>query len=243
MQLVELDDDPAAPFPPVQRALREPDGLLAWGGDLSPQRLVNAYRHGCFPWFEPGQPILWWSPDPRLLLASERFHVSRSFARFLRRSDWTVTINTAFARVIDQCANIARDGQRGTWIVPAMCQAYTRLHQLGHAHSVEVWSAQAELVGGIYGVGIGRMFFGESMFSRRSNGSKVALIALCRHLHRHGMPLIDCQMETDHLLSLGAVVQDRAGFLARSRQLSAADVDGEPWLPSCTPVPVQALLA
>lgn len=242
MQLVELDEDPAAPFPPVEQALAEPDGLLAWGGDLSPQRLVNAYRHGCFPWFEPGQPILWWSPDPRMVLASDGFHIARSLARFLRRSDWSVTVNTAFAQVIGHCATIRRAGQRGTWIVPAMVRAYQRLHQLGHAHSVEVWSQQQELVGGIYGVGIGRMFFGESMFSRRSNGSKVALLALCRHLHRHGMPLIDCQMETAHLVSLGAVIQDRQRFLARSRQLSADDGGSATWLASPAPLPVQSLL-
>lgn len=242
MHLVELAVDPQAPFPPVEHALREPDGLLAWGGDLSPPRLANAYRHGCFPWFEPGQPILWWSPDPRLVLASDGFHVARSLARFLRRSDWSVTVNTAFNEVIGHCATIARPGQRGTWIVPAMIRAYQRLHQQGHAHSVEVWSTQRELVGGVYGVGIGRMFFGESMFSRRSNGSKIALLALCRHLHRHRMPLIDCQMETAHLVSLGAVTQDRPRFLACSRQLCAAPCHPGTWLPTPEPVPVSTLL-
>lgn len=241
-QLPELGADPGAPFPPVEQALRNPDGLLAWGGDLSPQRLLNAYRHGCFPWYGAREPILWWSPDPRMVLPSDSFHVARSLARFLRRSDWSVTINTAFSLVIDHCANIQRPYQHGTWILPDMAQAYCRLHRRGHAHSVEVWTADSELAGGVYGVGIGRMFFAESMFSSYSNGSKVALLALCRHLHRQGMPLIDCQTESAHLVRLGARSLDRAGFLACSRRLCADSAGPDVWLPTAQPLPVRSLL-
>lgn len=219
MRLTELGSDPDAPFPPLEQALREPDGLLAWGGDLHPARLLKAYRHGCFPWYEQGQPILWWSPDPRLVLPTDRFHVSRRFARDLRTSDWLVSADTRFEAVIRACARIARTGQHGTWIVPAMIEAYSTLHAQGHAHSVEVSDAGGSLIGGIYGIAIGRMFFGESMFSAVTNASKVALLALCRFLERHACPWIDCQVETDHLRSLGAVIMPRASFAGTSRRL------------------------
>lgn len=219
MYPIELDDSADAPFPPVERALREPDGLLAWGGDLSPLRLLNAYRHGCFPWYSEGQPLLWWSPDPRMVLRSDGFHVSRSLRRFLRRSDWTLHADGRFAEVIGHCAHTPRHGQDGTWILPPMIAAYTRLHELGHAHCVEVHDADARLVGGIYGVAVGRMFFGESMFSLADNGSKVALLGLCRFLQRQDMPMLDCQMHTDHLHSLGAFTVPRAQFIAASREL------------------------
>src|SRR5690606_3747754 len=186
MRLPELGRDPASAFPPVETALREPDGLLAWGGGLEPERLLAAYRHGCFPWFDDGQPILWWSPDPRLILRTDRFHVSRSFARALRASDWSISADTRFGEVIRACAHMPRDGQHGTWITPAMIDAYEALHAAGHAHSVEVAAPDGRLVGGIYGVAIGRMFFGESMFSTATGGSKIALLALCRHLQREG---------------------------------------------------------
>jgi leucyl/phenylalanyl-tRNA--protein transferase len=219
MHLPELGPAPDAPFPPVESALREPDGLLAWGGDLSPVRLVNAYRHGCFPWFDRGQPPLWWSPDPRLVLRPERFHVSRSFARFLRRCDWRLTADSRFEDVIATCARIRRTGQGGTWILPSMIDAYVRLHRLGHAHSVEVIDAGDRLVGGIYGVAIGAMMFGESMFSAAENGSKIALLGLCRYMQARGWPLLDCQMDTPHLRTLGAELVPRDGFIAESRRL------------------------
>lgn len=221
MRLTELDPSPEAPFPPVDTALRQPDGLLAWGGDLSPQRLLAAYAHGCFPWYERGQPILWWSPNPRLVLDTDSIHVTRRFTRFLRASTWTVGADQGFAEVIHACATIPRKGQRGTWLVPAMVAAYQHLHELGHAHSVEVRDLERRLVGGIYGIAIGGMFFGESMFSAASNGSKTALLALCRFLAANKMPLLDCQMDTDHLRSLGARLVARDQFLTASRALCA----------------------
>ena len=174
-----LPDDPAAPFPPVEEALQQPDGLLAVGGDLSPTRLLNAYRHGVFPWYSQGQPILWWSPDPRTVFATDSVHLGTRFRRSLRRSAWIVRADTAFGEVIDACASTPRPGQRGTWITGEMRAAYRRMHQLGHAHSFEVFDG-ARLVGGIYGVAIGRMFFGESMFSAQSGGSKVGVRAFSR---------------------------------------------------------------
>lgn len=215
--LPRLADDPAAPFPDATTALRRPDGLLAFGGDLAPTRLLNAYRHGIFPWFSEGQPILWWSPDPRMVFHTDGIHLSTRFRRSLRRSWWVVRADTAFADVIGHCAQSPRRGQDGTWITAGMRTAYERLHQLGHAHSVEVFDSEAtgaRLVGGIYGVAIGRMFFGESMFSGASGGSKVALAALARQLHAWGWPLIDAQVENGHLLSLGATRLPRAQFLA-----------------------------
>ena len=229
IRLPELLRDPDTPFPPVESALREPDGLLAWGGDLSPQRLLAAYRHGCFPWYDRGQPIMWWSPDPRMVLSTDGFHLSRSLHRFLRHSDWGIGIDQQFDAVIGACAQTPRPGQRGTWIIPEMIAAYRHMHALGHAHSVAVFAADGELVGGIYGIGVGRMFFGESMFSGRSNGSKIALLALCRHLHTHGCPMIDCQMDTPHLRSLGAGLQPREHFIASSRQLCAQPAPESLW--------------
>lgn len=229
IRLPELLRDADTPFPPVETALREPDGLLAWGGDLSPRRLLAAYRHGCFPWYDRGQPIMWWSPDPRMVLATDAFHVSRSLARFLRRCDWRVDVDQAFREVIAACADTPRRGQRGTWILPEMIDAFVHLHELGHAHSVAVFDGEGTLVGGIYGVGIGRMFFGESMFSHASNGSKTALLALCRHLQRHGCPVIDCQMDTAHLRSLGAALQARPRFIETSRSLCAGSAPDLLW--------------
>jgi len=213
-----LPDDPLAPFPPVEQALREPDGLLAVGGDLSPARLLNAYAHGIFPWFSEGQPILWWSPDPRVTFDTASFRLPSRFRRRLRQSDWSLRADTAFDAVVAHCAHTPRPGQDGTWIVPAMRRAYGALHRLGHAHSVEVYEGE-ELVGGIYGVGIGRMFFGESMFSGRSGGSKVALAALAGFLHEQGCPLIDAQVENPHLLSLGARLTPRSAFMGQVRAL------------------------
>ncbi len=208
-----LPDDPLAPFPDASLALRDPDGLLAMGGDLSPGRLLNAYRHGIFPWFSTDQPILWWSPDPRTVFRTDHVRLSSRFRRQLRHSHWTVRADTVFERVIAACAEIPRGGQRGTWITADMRAAYCRLHRLGHAHSVEVFDGE-HLAGGIYGVAIGRMFFGESMFSAQTGGSKVALAALAHRLHAWGWPLLDAQVENDHLLSLGAELWPRPRFLA-----------------------------
>ncbi|AZR35026.1 leucyl/phenylalanyl-tRNA--protein transferase [Xanthomonas vasicola] len=207
-----LDPDPAAPFPPAAQALRDPDGLLAIGGDLSPQRLLNAYTHGIFPWFSNGQPILWWSPDPRMVFRTDALRLSSRFKRQLRSSSWTIRADTAFEQVINACASVPRPGQDGTWITAPMQQAYIALHRLGHAHSFEVFDG-THLIGGIYGVAIGQMFFGESMFSVQSGGSKVALAALAAYLQAEGWPLLDAQVENPHLLSLGAQRLPRAPFL------------------------------
>ncbi len=208
---------PADPFPPVETALDEPDGLLAAGGGLSIRRLVDAYAHGIFPWYSEDDPILWWSPDPRIVLAPRDFHVSRSLKRRLKRQDFEVTSDTAFADVLDACA-APRDEGGGTWLVPAMRRAYLAMHHKGFAHSIEVWMGGA-LAGGVYGVALGRMFFGESMFSRRTDGSKIALAYLCAQLDRWGFPLIDCQLETEHLLSLGARPMPRRAFVAEVARL------------------------
>jgi len=212
LRLPLLRDDPQAPFPDASLALRDPDGLLAMGGDLSPERLLNAYSHGVFPWFCEGQPILWWCPDPRTVFPTDQVRLSSRFRRQLRHSQWMVRADTVFDRVIEACAAIPRNGQRGTWITADMRAAYSRLHRLGHAHSVEVFDGE-QLVGGIYGVAVGRMFFGESMFSARSGGSKVALAALAHRLHAWGWPLLDAQVENAHLLSLGADLWARPRFL------------------------------
>lgn len=199
------------PFPPPDRALNEPDGLLAAGGSLNPSRLLRAYRQGIFPWYSPGQPILWWSPDPRLVLFPEAINISRSLAKILRKERFTVTADTGFEAVIAACAAPRAAGQ-GTWITPAMQRAYSRLHRLGYAHSIETWR-QGELVGGLYGVAVGRVFYGESMFSRVSDASKVALAALATQLRRWDFAVIDCQMHTDHLVSMGAMDISRPIFL------------------------------
>jgi len=203
--------DPRAPFPDVRHAEREPNGLLAIGGDLSVPRLVNAYRHGIFPWFGPDDPILWWSPDPRTVLLPSEVRVSRSLCKTLKRELFRVSLDRAFDSVISACAEPRADGG-GTWLVPPMIAAYRRLHRSGLAHSVEVWH-QGELAGGLYGVAIGRVFFGESMFTRVTDASKVALVHLCRTLEGWGYGLIDCQVLTGHLLRMGAVQIPRARFV------------------------------
>lgn len=208
---------PAAPdaaFPPLERALREPDGLLCAGGDLSPARLLNAYRHGIFPWFNPGEPILWWSPDPRMVFRTDGVRLSSKFRRELRRSTWTLRADTAFAEVMRACATSPRPGQSGTWIGADMIDAYVELHRLGHAHSVEVFNG-VRLIGGIYGIAVGRMFYGESMFSLESGGSKVALAALAKLLHDRGWPLVDAQVESPHLRTMGAETMPRPLFAQR----------------------------
>ena len=228
LRLPALGGDPEAPFPPPDSALREPDGLLAIGGDLSPARLLNAYSHGIFPWYSEGQPILWWSPDPRMVFRSDGVRLSSRFRRGLRHSSWVARADTAFAQVIAACASTPRAGQRGTWITGGMQSAYGELNRLGHAHSVEVFDG-AELVGGIYGVAIGRMFFGESMFSGRSGGSKVALAALARRLCEWGWPLIDAQVENEHLVGLGAESWPRAEFLRRIDGLVHIPESADSW--------------
>ncbi|HEY6892755.1 MAG TPA: leucyl/phenylalanyl-tRNA--protein transferase [Rhodanobacteraceae bacterium] len=215
------------PFPPVESALTDPDGLLAAGGDLSPARLLAAYRLGIFPWYSRGQPILWWSPDPRTVFETGRMHVPRRLARFLRTCPWTLTADAAFEPVVRACA-APRARQRGTWLDPDMRVAYQRLHALGHAHSVEAWDGDA-LAGGIYGVAIGRMFFGESMFSAADHGSKVALLALAKALAGWGYPLLDAQVASPHLFTLGATEIGRADFSARVAALTALPGVGGSW--------------
>ena len=199
-------------FPPLSSALREPNGLLAAGGDLQPQRLLAAYRRGIFPWYSQGDPILWWSPDPRMVLFPAEVKISRSLAKTLRNADYRLRCDSDFAAVMAACA-APRQGAGGTWISAEMQQAYLRLHQLGYAHSVEVWR-DGVLCGGLYGVAVGAVFYGESMFSRVRDASKIALAHLCRHLERHAYAVIDCQMNTAHLASLGAREIARGEFAA-----------------------------
>lgn len=204
-------NDADAPFPDVAHALRDPDGLLAFGGDLSPARLLRAYRQGIFPWYSEDQPILWWSPDPRTVLYPERLKISRSLRKTLRKNIYTVTIDAAFRAVISYCAE-PRGDSPGTWLTADMIDAYSRLHETGHAHSIESWYG-GELVGGLYGLAMGRVFFGESMFSRRSDASKVAFVRLAAQLQKWGYVLIDCQVASAHLASLGAEAIPRRRFI------------------------------
>lgn len=213
-------DDPPHAFPHPESAMREPDGLLAAGGDLSPARLLYAYRHGIFPWYDAGQPILWWSPDPRCIIEPGAFRLSRRQRRELRKSPLLLTFNRAFAAVIEACAGPRRSGE-GTWITPEMSAAYQHMHELGWAHSVEVWN-DGRLAGGVYGIAIGKAFFGESMFSRESNASKSALFGLSRIMRQSGMTLLDCQVCSPHLMSLGAIAIPRQDFLARLTLTSSA---------------------
>lgn len=226
-QIPWLAEHEADAFPPVMRALREPDGLLAAGGDLSAERLLAAYARGIFPWFSEGEPILWWSPDPRMVFDTGAMHVPRRLRRWLRGCGWTIGADTAFAEVMQACA-APRDDHGGTWIVPAMHAAYARLHALGHAHSIEVRDGET-LVGGLYGVAVGRMFFGESMFSRASGGSKIALLALARVLHGWGWPLLDAQVRSAHLVTLGARTMPRERFVATVSELAALPGHIGPW--------------
>ena len=204
--------DPPDAFPSVHAAMSEPDGLLAAGGDLSEERLLFAYRHGIFPWYDDGQPILWWSPDPRCVLRPSRLHVSRRLRRTLSKSAAEIAFNVDFSAVIRACA-APRRSEQGTWITADMTAAFEALHRSGWAHSIEVRD-RGRLIGGMYGLAIGRMFFGESMFSREENASKFALLALCRVLEDHDFELLDCQVVSGHLLSLGAVAMARSDFSA-----------------------------
>lgn len=209
--------DPQQPFPPVSRAMRDPNGLLAIGGDLSATRLLRAYEQGIFPWYNPDEPILWWCPDPRAVLVPAEFHTSRSLQRRIRKADFAMSFNRAFAEVLQACAAPRTQG-RGTWLGPEMQVAYLDLHRRGHAHSVEVWQ-HGKLVGGVYGLARGRVFFGESMFSAIEDASKIALHFLCRQLADWGYALLDCQVASPHLTRLGAIEISRDNFL---RRLSSA---------------------
>jgi leucyl/phenylalanyl-tRNA--protein transferase len=210
--------DAASSFPPLHAALDDPNGLLAAGADLSADRLLDAYRRGIFPWFMEGQPILWWSPDPRMVLPVAEFRVSRSLRKRVRSEIFETRVDTAFRAVIEACAAAPRLGQGGTWISPAMIGGYCELHRRGYAHSVESWR-EGKLVGGLYGVALGRVFFGESMFARETDASKVALVHLVARLQRSGVPLIDCQQETRHLASFGARPIARTAFAAHLSDL------------------------
>jgi leucyl/phenylalanyl-tRNA--protein transferase len=214
-------------LPPPRTALREPNGLLAAHGDLAPATLLAAYRQGVFPWYSPGQPLLWWSPDPRAVFWPDRVHVSRSLARTLRRGLFEFSVDRDFAGVIDGCAEPRGDGA-GTWIDAAMRAAYLRLHALGHAHSFES-RHEGKLVGGVYGVAIGRVFYGESMFSRMPDASKAALVTLCRRLVEWDYALFDCQVGNPHLASLGAVALTRDEFTARLATLCTQDAAESAW--------------
>ncbi|PID62939.1 MAG: leucyl/phenylalanyl-tRNA--protein transferase [Gammaproteobacteria bacterium] len=212
-----LADDRKTPFPAPRTALREPNGLLMAGANLAPERLLAAYHSGIFPWYEAGDPILWWSPDPRCVIWPKKIRIRRSLAKVLRRGDFDVTFDLAFREVIRNCGG-PRRGSKGTWITDEMIEAYCRLHELGYAHSLEVWKAH-EFVGGLYGIGIGRVFIGESMFSRVSDASKVALVALAQC---GDYDLIDCQLETDHLLSMGAESIGRQHYLEALQELGGS---------------------
>jgi leucyl/phenylalanyl-tRNA--protein transferase len=214
-------------FPPASEALTEPNGLLAAGGDLEPERLLAAYRQGIFPWYQDGQPILWWSPDPRAVLWPTELKVSRSLRRSLRNRGYELRVDTEFERVVAACAEPRRYGG-GTWITAEMAKAYARLHAQGWAHSFETW-ADGRLVGGLYGVGIGRAFFGESMFTRATDASKVALVHAVELLRSRGTEVIDCQVASAHTESLGAVAIPRAEFLSLIAELCAASAQPQTW--------------
>jgi leucyl/phenylalanyl-tRNA---protein transferase len=218
------------PFPAVDTALADPNGLLAAGTDLTPERLLDAYSRGIFPWYSDGQPVLWWSPDPRMVLFVDEFRVARSLRKVVRAERFAIRVDSAFRAVIASCAAVPRPGQDGTWITPAVVDAYCALHARGHAHSVEAWQG-GELVGGLYGVAIGRMFFGESMFARVADASKVALVHLVGILRARGMPLVDCQQETEHLASFGARPIPRREFAKRVVALVHSPPRPAPWLP------------
>lgn len=226
LRIATLPADPEAPFPPVESALAEPDGLLACGGDLAPARLVNAYRHGIFPWFSAGEPILWWSPSQRAVFRTDGVRLSSRLRRTLRTSRLVVRADSCFEHVVASCARAPRPGQAGTWITPAMQRAYVELHGLGHAHSIEVFEADPpdgpRLVGGLYGVVVGKMFCGESMFSAKPGASTLALAALARRLHAWGWPLIDAQVPNEHTRRLGVETWPRPVYLAALHALRDA---------------------
>jgi leucyl/phenylalanyl-tRNA---protein transferase len=220
-------DMPADSFPPVQRALRSPPGLLAAGGDLSPPRLLAAYRRGIFPWYSEGEPILWWSPDPRAVIFPDQVHIARRLARRMRQQPFTIRMDQDFGGVLSACA-APRGEQAGTWLVPEMRRAYLHMHELGYAHSVETREGDT-LVGGVYGLALGGVFFGESMFSHRTDASKIALVHLCRRLHESGFILFDCQVASPHLERMGANSIAREQFLQHLRRGLAISPASNTW--------------
>lgn len=219
--------DGNSPFPPLNQALQSPNGLLAAGGDLSPQRLLQAYSQGIFPWYNPGEPILWWSPNPRMVLIPQQLRVTRSLAKVLRNRSYEIRVDTAFRQVMTACA-APRDAEGGSWIGPEIIDGYCELHRLGHAHSIETW-INGELAGGLYGVALGKMFYGESMFTRSNDASKIAFVHLVQKLQQWGCGMIDCQMFTDHLHSFGAQLIPREQFTAKLRLLIAEEAMFQPW--------------
>lgn len=226
LELFRLNESPI--FPSIDLALNEPNGLLAFGGDLSSKRLVEAYKQGIFPWFSQGEPILWWSPTPRAIIYTHHFKANKSLRKSIRKFSYTASLNANFPEVIRYCAQVSRgarqviedatvnnvesSGHANTWITQDMIDAYTELHRLGYAHSVEVYDEQKKLVGGLYGVVVGGIFCGESMFHLKTDASKVALLALCLHMRKHDLAIIDCQLVNDHLTSLGCVPVSRDAF-------------------------------
>ncbi len=220
------------PFPPIEQALAEPNGLLAAGGGLTPERLLDAYSRGIFPWpvGRPGDPLLWFSPEPRMVLFVDELRVSRSLRKRVASERYETRVDTAFRDVIDACAQVPRGGQGGTWITPGILEAYTELHRRGYAHSVEAWR-EDRLAGGLYGIALGRVFFGESMFALESDASKVALVHLVALLQHQGVPLVDCQQETPHLASLGARPIPRARFAAHLAELIHSIAPPRGWVP------------
>lgn len=230
MRLTALDSfKPNQAFPTLDQALEEPNGLIAVGGCLSPQRIINAYRHGIFPWFNPDEPILWWSPNPRLVLFPEKLKVSRSLNKTLRKQLFEIRLDSAFLSVIQACAE-PRPEQAGTWISNQMKQAYLQLHHLGIAHSVEAWQ-DGELVGGLYGISLGQVFFGESMFHRKTDASKVVFVNLVKQLTNWGYRLIDCQVKSEHLVSLGAEEISRDEFANLLNHYCDQQADAQAWQP------------
>lgn len=225
--------DVHSPFPPVTEALEDPNGLLAYGATLDPFRLFDAYSKGIFPWFSDDEPILWWSPTPRAIIELDNFHVSKSLKKLIRQQRYTLSLNQAFKDVIEACATIPRRRpddntmSSDTWITEDMVKAYTQLHEAGIAHSVEVWDLNNELAGGLYGVAVGEVFCGESMFHKQPNASKLAMYGLVSHMKKHNLAFIDCQLPTEHLQSLGAVGQPREVFISRLQKHNATlDEDG-----------------
>lgn len=227
IELPLLGADPHSGFPPTREALEEPNGLLAWGGDMHPERLLRAYRVGIFPWYSEGQPPLWWSPAPRCVLFPDQVHLSRRTRRRFNSGLFHLTLDRAFEAVVSGCAE-PRKNEEGTWITQELAHGFNRLHAQGHAHSLEVWQDD-ELAGGIYGLAIGKVFFGESMFSRRNDASKVALVALCRLLADTGFELLDCQVENPHLLSMGASLLPRTKFESLLQRLVGVPCPAEQW--------------
>lgn len=228
MSLTLLDPSrPDQPFPPARQALKHPNGLLAVGGCLSPQRIINAYKQGIFPWYNPGEPVLWWSPDPRLVLFPDKLRISRSLAKTIRKQQFRISFDNDFAAVLEGCASL-RSSSQGTWLTREMQHAYIKLHHSGIAHSVEAWH-EGQLVGGLYGLALGRVFFGESMFYRQTDASKVAFAYLVNKLNYSGYRLIDCQVRTEHLASLGAEEIDRPEFLHLLKRYCTDSPERSPW--------------